>query len=231
MKKNGFTDFVKLAGVVAAGVTPVLYIIGYYYEIGWLSAFGLGSSVIDKSVQTQLLNFYEFLLNVLPYADKTWLLIMVLFISWVFFTLAFYFLVIAAKWLSAKIKKYTDGISFKLFSDRKELASSALINAFYFFTPLFLFGVTILVALPAKIAYDSGVKGGVDAKSNIKNCIDKRNHVWEACVNLTINKNKDLIGYVVLNNDNYIALYSDNGTTLISKNKEFSMIRRQRKGD
>lgn len=228
---SGFSAIYKVAGTVFTGAIPILYIMGYYYEKGWLHSFGIGESIVDKSIQEQLLNSYSLITNVLSFTDSVSMLAILAVAAWIFFTFLFYVLIQSAKWASKYVKRYVERADLWLLSSKNELLSSAQINAVYIFAPLVLFYIAFLLAVPAKIAFDIGARNANEARSNINDCVDKRDVTWSACATITFADGTSHKGYVVINNNDYIALYSENETRIIDKKSQYVIERSINRGN
>ncbi len=67
--KSTLQNITIILAILSAFI-PLFAVMGYYYEFGWLSAFGVDSSLIDISINYLLLNFYDMLTGVWGYEDR-----------------------------------------------------------------------------------------------------------------------------------------------------------------
>lgn len=236
-QRNGLVKLFKnypLIITILSSFVPALLVMGYYYEYGWLAGFGLDSSYINTSVDNLLFSFYDMLTNAWGYEEK---LIPALFIGigificsvvvsyGVFFLLDL--LVRGIQYLPEKYRKW---------KPQKEtqtkfggFATAVLYSYFTVAIPLILFYIVAFVALPGRIAFEIGFMKANKSIIAYKMCDSIFYSKWGKCVEYIATNGVSYKGYLVLNNDKYIALY-DNKIIVLDKKTNSKIIRQRIKG-
>jgi hypothetical protein len=194
-------------------LAPGIYLLGYFYEYGFLSGFGVSTEYFPRSTEYYFVSafncFLDFTIRVFKNTTNVYLTICGVALVVVLISIVIVFF--------EKRRHKTDEIVDKIKQWRYfDYVSYPLRTGFIgFAVPYLLFFICGLVLLVPLSAYIAGEQSAKKAISEYKNCkLDEMSNT-EKCTLIYDGKNKLKIkGLLVAKNDKYAAIYNGDETVI-----------------
>lgn len=210
MKNLSLIPFLLAAMTISV---PILYLIGYFYNLGYLSVFGLSNEYLSYSIYDHLvqafvvfLNLSTTLVNLLN--NNLWKL---LFLA-ALVALLLFFLVYMAKhpdWIISKANKM---------SEWKYLDYVTIPSAGAFITFIIPYGAIVGLFALCVIPVTAFWQGERDAGGNMLNyrgCDLEKRSVKDSCIRVNVTSDNVIEGMYIAQSDSHIALWNGISTEII----------------
>lgn len=220
-----------VGGLLASltALTPAFVIMGYYYEMGVLNAFGLNSDWINFSVERELLAFYQFLTHILKFEKEAPFAIHVALVVFLAISILSYTLSWAFGYVFRKAKNTRIIIRIKEFNIQKP-GDGFFISVFILwltvFVPVLTFYFLIIAVLPSKFAYNASYSFSMEPIRNFGSCSNYYSNGWFECVKYERSGDKQYEGLLIFNDSENIAIFTGTDTRVINKKTGDIIVRK-----
>lgn len=194
-------------------LAPAIYLLGYFYEYGFLSGFGVSTEYFPRSTEYYFVSAFNFFLDLTIRVFKNTKNVLLTIVI-VAFGLALMSLIVV---FIEKQRHKTDVIVGKIKQWRYfDYISNFLRSGFIgFAVPYLLFFICGLVLLVPLTAFQAGEQSAKKAISEYKNCNLDEMPSSEKCTLIYDGRNRLRIkGYLVAKNDKYAAIYDGDKTVI-----------------
>ena len=202
---------IKTAIALMSLLVPMLYLVGYFYELGYLNAFDVSNDFIPRSIQTYLMMSYHVgVIGIAGILDITGgfnnLFIITIVVFWITGIAAILFINNESKIINFKSNVIQlPWIRYLIFPIANGIAGSII-----------LYIVLTVISLPV-MGYFVGKNVAIDIKSNFQNCTvntEKNIKPNHQCTFVYNGEKLELSGFSVAASTEYIAIYTGDKTVI-----------------
>jgi len=232
-----FSKFIIITLTIATSTVPIFYLIGYLFDAGNLSVYGLNTEYFPRDAQYYYINAVIAYFSTVKLLIENWdeIISGILYYGFIYALLGFV-IVILVRWFK-KINKQKFNKNIKAIKNWKNMdfiiIPLAMSGVFVLPILIFIFS-TIFIALLILAPYQIGVKEAEKNITKYQGCTMIKPYKNEECT-LIYNKNAkkndlpEAKGIFITRSLNYIALYDGVATIYPIKDKKISVIKYKKK--
>lgn len=198
-------------------IIPLLYLIGFFYDLGYLEPFGLNNQYFPRDTQYYLVQSYIAISFLLTIVLKPLLII----ISILFSLPVIYFLLLTIK---IDLLSYIKATPKKSITNEKQYT---LLNIYLkkLIVLIYIIGAAIYLVLIPYFAYSKGLNIANNAMSTFETCQSK---TLKDCVFLYQDNQLIGEGYLITKSSTHIAIWNDGKTRVYPLKEEMIEIRQDK---